>query len=217
MGPFGGVIVPMITCYEEGDPHSIDLDATAQLTEWLCSTRVSALFPVSGMGQWRRLDMGEKAEIIRMVIDTARGRKPVLAGVGSAKSTEETITLKYGFMDIVRTIHMNLEEHPVDITPTRAGHSIGRWEDDVLVVDTIGFAEGFIVVGREGVVKHSNALHSVERFSYDAATQALNRSHVVEDPLYFNGQFTGQRAVYLSDVPFNPYDCVELKDEDLQD
>ncbi|MCZ6497203.1 MAG: DUF6152 family protein [Gammaproteobacteria bacterium] len=131
--------------------------------------------------------------------------------------TEETITLKYGFMDIVRTIHMNLEEHPVDITPTRAGHSIGRWEEDVLVVDTIGFAEGFIVVGREGVVKHSNALHSVERFSYDAATQALNRSHVVEDPLYFNGQFTGQRAVYLSDVPFDPYDCVELKDEDLRD
>lgn len=131
--------------------------------------------------------------------------------------TEETITLKYGFMDIVRTIHMNLEEHPVDITPTRAGHSIGRWEEDVLVVDTIGFAEGFIVVGREGVVKHSNVLHSVERFSYDAATQALNRSHVVEDPLYFNGQFTGQGTVYLSDVPFDPYDCVELKDEDLRD
>ena len=35
--------------------------------------------------------------------------------------TEETITLKYGFMDIVRTIHMNLEEHPVELTP--AGRS----------------------------------------------------------------------------------------------
>ena len=131
--------------------------------------------------------------------------------------TEDAITLTYGFMDIVRTIHMNLDEHPAEITPTRAGHSIGRWEDDVLVVDTIGFAEGFLSAGRGGVAKHSDALHTLERFAYDADTQALARSYVAEDPLYFNGQYTGQDTVYLSDVPFDPYDCVELKDEDLQD
>ena len=41
-------------------PHAVDLEAMAQLTDWLCSTRVSALFPVSGMGQWRQLDRSEK-------------------------------------------------------------------------------------------------------------------------------------------------------------
>ena len=137
--------------------------------------------------------------------------------INRISQTEDAITLTYGFMDIVRTIHMNLDEHPADITPTRAGHSIGRWEDDVLVVDTIGFTEGFISVGPGGVAKHSDAPHAVERFTYDADTQALDRSYVAEDPLYFNGQYTGQDTVYLSDVPFDPYDCIELKDEDLQD
>jgi hypothetical protein len=85
--------------------------------------------------------------------------------INKITQTEDAITLTYGFMDIVRTIHMGLDEHPADITPTRAGHSIGRWEDDVLVVDTIGFAEGFISAGAGGVVKHSDTLHSVERFT----------------------------------------------------
>ncbi|HEY9181972.1 MAG TPA: DUF6152 family protein, partial [Gammaproteobacteria bacterium] len=53
----------------------------------------------------------------------------------------DTITLQYGQLGFTRTIHMNAE-HPADIEPTRAGHSIGRWENDVLVVDTIGFAPG---------------------------------------------------------------------------
>ena len=43
--------------------------------------------------------------------------------------TDDEITLKYGFMDIVRTISMDMDEHPGDIVPSRAGHSIGRWED----------------------------------------------------------------------------------------
>lgn len=38
---------------------------------------------------------------------------------------------------------MNLREHPSGIKPTRAGHSIGHWEGDTLVVDTVGFAPGF--------------------------------------------------------------------------
>ncbi len=59
-------------------------------------------------------------------------------------------------------------------------------------------------------------LHSVERFAYTADNKALDRSYVAEDALYFNGQYTGQDTVYLSDVPYDPYDCVELKDEDLQ-
>lgn len=87
----------------------------------------------------------------------------------------------------------------------------------MLVVDTIGFTEGFISAGRGGIAKHSDALHSVERFTYDADTQALERTYVAEDPLYFDGEYTGQDTVYLSDVPFDPYDCVDLKDEDLHD
>lgn len=137
--------------------------------------------------------------------------------VNEIEQTPTTITLKYGFMDIVRTIHMDLAEHPSNIVPSRAGHSIGHWEDDVLVVDTVGFEEGFIVAGPRGLIKHSDGLHAVERFSYDPATKGLTRSYVAEDPLYFEGQYTGQDTVFATDAAFVPYDCVELKDAALPD
>ena len=126
--------------------------------------------------------------------------------------TDDEITLRYGFMDLVRTIRMDLEEHPDDIDSTRAGHSIGRWEDGALVVDTVGFEEGFLIAGPGGLVRHSDGLHVVERFTYDAETRGLTRSYMAEDSQYFTGQYTGQDTVYPTDVPFEPYDCVELKD-----
>ena len=54
---------------------------------------------------------------------------------------DDTITMTYGFMDIVRTIHTGFDAHPDDIEPTRAGHSIGSWDGDTLVVDTVGFED----------------------------------------------------------------------------
>ena len=43
-----------------------------------------------------------------------------------------------------RTIHMNMTEHPKTIEPSLTGHSIGRWDGDVLAVDTVGFAPGML-------------------------------------------------------------------------
>ncbi|HEY5622852.1 MAG TPA: DUF6152 family protein, partial [Gammaproteobacteria bacterium] len=57
---------------------------------------------------------------------------------------DDTITLQYGFMDIVRAIHLDMAEHPAEITPSKAGHSIGHWEGDTLVVDTVGFEPGYL-------------------------------------------------------------------------
>ena len=129
--------------------------------------------------------------------------------------TDDTITLKYGLMDIERTIHLDLDAHPNDIVPSRAGHSIGRWEGETLVVDTAGFTEGFLIAGGGGLAKHSDQMHAVERFTYDAETQGLTRAYTAEDPLYFTGTYSGQDVVYVSDVPFEPYACVELKDDFL--
>ena len=136
--------------------------------------------------------------------------------VNEIVQTDDEITLRYGFMDLVRTIGMGLEEHPDGIVPSRAGHSIGRWEAGALIVDTVGFEEGFLVAGPGGLVRHSDGLHVVERFTYDAETRGLTRSYMAEDPRYFAGQYTGQDTVYATDVPFEPYDCVELKDAYLE-
>ena len=122
--------------------------------------------------------------------------------------TDDTITLQYGFMDFVRTIYVGMEKHPDDIEPNTGGHSIGRWDGDTLVVDTIGFEEG-VLSHRDGM-KHSDQMHSVERFHYDNEREYLVRDYTVTDPLYLVGETSGQDLMALSDVPYSPYNCLEL-------
>jgi hypothetical protein len=116
------------------------------------------------------------------------------------------INLSYGRLGLQRTIHMNMSEHPAGLEPSRVGHSIGHWEGDVLVVDTIGFAPGVLL----GTTPHSAELHVVERFSLDPATQRLTRSYTAEDPTYFTAVYSGSDALIASNVPYSPEPCEDL-------
>ena len=122
--------------------------------------------------------------------------------------TDDTITLQYGFMDLVRTIHLDMDEHPNNIKPSTGGHSIGRWDGDTLIVDTIGFEEGFL--SRRTGMKHSSQMHTIERFHFDAERNYLVRDYTVTDPLYLVGEASGQDLMAQSDAPYSPYNCVEL-------
>lgn len=124
---------------------------------------------------------------------------------------DDTITLIYGFMDIVRVIHLDMEEFPADIEPSRAGYSIGRWEGDELVVETTGFAPGYLET--RNAVMHGSEMHVVERFSYDHEAGTLARSWVAEDPTYFSGGYTGEDTIEVADIPFEPYNCSDLTNE----
>jgi len=124
---------------------------------------------------------------------------------------DDKITLTYGFMDIVRTIHLDIDTHPADIEASRAGHSIGKWQDNSLVVDTIGFLPGYLD-GRNGV-KHSDQFHLVERFEYDHEQGSILRSYTGNDPLYLTDSFASQDVVFVSGTPFDPYNCDDLTTE----
>jgi Family of unknown function (DUF6152) len=126
--------------------------------------------------------------------------------VNRITQNRDSIVLQYGQLGFTRTIHMNLKAHPATIKPGRAGHSIGRWEKDVLVVDTIGFAAGVL----SPPILNSEQLHVVERFSLDPEKMLLTRSYTAEDPVYFKGQFTGSDAIGVADLPYKPDPCKEL-------
>jgi len=117
----------------------------------------------------------------------------------------DTMTIEYG-RDLVRTVHMNLDAHPAAIEPSRAGHSIGRWDGDTLVIDTVGFEPGILA----GNVAHSGELHVIERFTLDPATMSLKREYVAEDPVYFTDQYIGSDIVKPADAPFAVDECREL-------
>ncbi len=128
--------------------------------------------------------------------------------VNEVKQFDDRILLQYGYMDYLRTIHLDMESHPDNIAPTRGGHSIGHWEGDTLVVDTIGFSQGFLAF--QSGIPHSDQMHSVEKFWFDDETETLIQSYVAEDPAFLNNAYTGQNSMQLSAAPYEPYNCVEL-------
>ena len=72
------------------------------------------------------------------------------------------IIMIYEYDHTVRQIFLDGRAHPADILPTYMGHSIGKWDGDSLVVDTVGFNEK-TWLDRDGH-PHSDQLHVVERF-----------------------------------------------------
>jgi hypothetical protein len=126
--------------------------------------------------------------------------------VNRITQNKDTIVLEYGQFGFKRTIYMNLKEHPANIKPSRAGHSIGHWEGDTLVVDTVGFSPGFL----NTPVRNSDKLHVVEQFTLDPVKVALTRSYVAEDAVYLKGKYTGSDTILVADAPFNPGKCQEL-------
>jgi hypothetical protein len=122
----------------------------------------------------------------------------------------DSITLQYGQLGFTRTIHLNAE-HPATIEPSRGGHSVGRWENDVLVVDTLGFAPGVL----SPPVMNSPELHVVERFELDPAALTITRTYTATDPLYYTGEYTGSDKIAVADLPYAPDACKELTFEDF--
>src|SRR5215831_1520744 len=53
-------------------------------------------------------------------------------GVNRITQSADTIQLQYGRLGLERSIHM-LASHPASVVPSLAGHSIGKWDGDVLV------------------------------------------------------------------------------------
>jgi hypothetical protein len=128
--------------------------------------------------------------------------------IGRITQSATAIKMEYG-VGLTRTVHMNMTAHPAKIAPSRGGHSIGRWDGDTLVVDTVGFLPGSLT----GNLPHSGQLHVVERFTLNPTTLELTRGIVAEDPLYFADKYVDSDSVLPADAPFRVEACKELAPE----
>jgi hypothetical protein len=126
--------------------------------------------------------------------------------VNRITQNKDTIVLEYGQFGLKRTVYMNMKQHPAGIKPSRAGHSIGRWEGDTLVVDTVGFTPGFIATP----VRNSEKLHVEEKFTLDASKGSLTRQYAADDPVYLKGKYSGSDVLFIADAPYSPGKCQEL-------
>ena len=127
---------------------------------------------------------------------------------------EDIIELKFGYMNVERTIHMDMDTHPENIVPSLEGHSIGSWEGPALVIDTIGFLPS--TYGGNGNYMTSEQMHITERFEFDATENQLLRKYTVEDPLYINGTITGTQNLVMTNERYEDYGCKELSGSNNQ-
>jgi len=90
------------------------------------------------------------------------------------------------FMNMVRWIYTDGQGHPKELDLTWLGNSVGKWEGDTLVVDTIGFNDKSWLDAHG--MTHSDQLHTVERFHRRGAL--LEYSMTIEDPKTFSRPWT---------------------------
>jgi hypothetical protein len=86
-----------------------------------------------------------------------------------------------------RVIYMDGRGHPQDPIPTWWGHSVGQWEGDTLVVDTVGYNDKFWMDSRG--TPHTEQMHTVERYTR-MSWGALRHVFTLDDPGAFSRPIT---------------------------
>ena len=106
-----------------------------------------------------------------------------------------------------RQIFMDGRPHPKDPDPTWYGHSVGRFEGDTLVIDTVGFNDKFWFdfAGHP----HTEKLHTIERYRRPEFGKLLYEV-TIDDPGAYTKPFTlyGDHS-YEPDTELMEYICNE--------
>ena len=119
---------------------------------------------------------------------------------------DEIIMIRSQYFDQERTVYMDGRSHPPSSEVFHEGHSIGRWEGDVLVVDTTNFA--YDRSAYQSGLPSGAQKHVVERYHLHEDGTRMTAEFSVEDPEYFLGSFTHTRdLVYSPHLEMTPYNC----------
>jgi hypothetical protein len=94
---------------------------------------------------------------------------------------------------------------PDEAVPSYYGNSVGHWEKDTLVVDSVGYNEKFWLTS--GGLPHTEALHLVERFTR-TDLNTLKYEVMVDDPRTYTRSWTGGWTIqWVPDQDIQEYFC----------
>jgi len=123
--------------------------------------------------------------------------------------TPGQVTMTSEWQAASRRIWLNRSQHPPadELDPTYTGDSIGHWEGDRLIVDTVGVRED--VPLNFGGLPHSPDLHIREVFS-SKVPGILDDEITIDDPTAFVASWTEtQHYRYRPDLTIREYECLE--------
>jgi len=122
------------------------------------------------------------------------------------------VTIRHEMMHDVRLIYLDGRAHPSPSVQWLAGHSVGRWEGQTLVVDTANFTSRTNFRGSPANTRQdifaSERLHVVERFTR-TGEDTIDYAFTVEDPDTWTAPWSGEMEVRRVDGPIYEYACHE--------
>ncbi|NIW23893.1 MAG: hypothetical protein GWN29_04640 [Gammaproteobacteria bacterium] len=122
---------------------------------------------------------------------------------------DDEIVLYLEEQDTVRRIHMTNAGEAGRGTPL--GHSVGRWEENTLVVATTDVDWPWF---DQSGVPQSRDVEFIERFTLSPDNRALTYSITVTDPATFTEPVTLERYwIWVPGEQIRPYDCTWDRDD----
>ena len=125
-----------------------------------------------------------------------------------------------GFMNSLRIVYLDGRSHtdPDIIVRTFNGESIGRWEGDTLVVDTLGFRSDHHWMDQGGAsIPAGEQLHIVERIRLVNDRKQLEIEYTMTDPEYWEGEWKStKRFNRVNDEDIQEVSCLPDLNEHLQ-
>jgi hypothetical protein len=126
--------------------------------------------------------------------------------------SRDLVVISHEMMHDVRTIYLDGRPHPPPSIQWLAGHSIGRFEGETLVVDTTNFTpltnfRGSPQNTRQDIFA-SESLHVVERFTL-TGDDSIHYAFTVDDPETWVASWSGEMDIRRTEGPIYEYACHE--------
>ena len=129
---------------------------------------------------------------------------------------EDRVVIRYEMFDLVRTVMLDQNGHPLEFEPSTVnihgdpmptmGHSIGWYEDDALVIETVGYTPGYITT-LLWYIPQSEALRSIERITRDEQDRLVVDIRYV-DPIMLAAPLESRNRYFRSDFGMTVYGCI---------
>jgi hypothetical protein len=206
------------------DNPDVATSATTIEGRWLADTTKLGGFP-GGLDNLTRelLTLTEKAQAAQAAYDENSNENPELRCIGrptpamivytnlypleiEIDDSEGTIYIRSQFFDEERVVHMDGRAHPDATLRFHEGHSVGRWEEDTLVVDTANFTDHRSPY-QNGIPSGAQK-HVVERYELADGGTRLLVEFTLEDPEYIVQPLRHTRElIYAPRAEMTPFDC----------
>ncbi|MGC1459180.1 MAG: hypothetical protein WA825_12945 [Steroidobacteraceae bacterium] len=124
--------------------------------------------------------------------------------------TPKIIALTSEYQAATRRIWMDLKNHPAadELEDTYTGHSIGHWEGDTLVVDTVGIRPDVSYL-RHMEMPHSRKTRIVERFHQTAPDTLVDDMTLMDPDVFEKSWIKSYTYHYRPDLRIEEYVCLD--------